>query len=864
MNIRGVSSIFGKNTPLVFIDGMIHEINYPNNHMIEGHMLNPLDVVDLYDIVDVSVSKSGEGHLGGAGSNGVIFVNTEQREETSASIIVNGYGGVAMAPTGLDVMGANQFKEYFKSMLAGEGFSDGTMITTYPWLYGGYEEYYRYNNNTNWQQEFYKPAALQKYYLFLKGGDDIATYNISSGFQSHGGPYDQFRHSRYNLALNGKINISNKFSVIPNTKLALSDSYLTNMGPTSRYNPVTSLMLKPPIMTAHERSTIDGSTLYPYDDVGVFNVSNPAVLIGNSLGSDRTFQLLTSVKAIYQLTDKISVSNVIGTSVSNDRVNIFIPGTGVLQVDSIRNSPRDMTTEFRSTQNHLKVNYSTALSNNRQLNIKAGARVMANTYKNSQAIDLNTASDDFRSLGQGGEYPYLRVNGGEITSMNWISFFADANYSKMDKYYLNASVSVDGSSVFNVKNRYNVYPAISGAWRVSSEEFFSNMSVINDLKLRASYSLTGNMFSGVYQYSKLTYTGARFNNQQGAVRDYNPNEDLNAEKKSTGNVGLDMSFGKRAFNIHLDYYMAYVHNLVINQMLPYNFGFTDYYNNDGVLGINGIELATDARFNLGQSQLVLNAAITKQASEIKSLNFLNADTDFLTREVFGAEYIATVGNPLNAFYGYATEGIYNTDAEADGMIGPKGKEMGAGDVAFVDLDDNKIIDARDKQIIGDPNPDLFGSLNAELLMKKLQFSALFTYSVGNDVYNYVRYLTTGMETYANQSTAVEDRWEEGSTGATLPRAAIGDPNGNNAFSDRWIESGSFLRLRQVTVSYKTPILGMQRDATIYVTGTNLFTLTNYSGSDPETMYLSDPYFMGIDYGKIPLARSIIFGIKLSL
>jgi TonB-linked SusC/RagA family outer membrane protein len=864
MNMRGVSSIFGRNTPLVFIDGMIHETNYPINSMIEGHMLNPMDLIDLDDIVDVTAIKAGEGNLGSAGSNGVIYINTEQRDETSASILVKAYGGVSMAPQTLDVFGASQFRDYFTSLLNGEGYSAGDISTMYPWLNGGYEEYYRYNNNTDWQADLQKPTSLQKYSLFLKGGDDIATYNISTGFQRHGAPYDQWRYSRYNLRLNGKINITNKFSVIPNTKLALSDSYLSNMGPTTKFNTVTSSLLKSPLMTANERS-VDGNTLYPYDDVGAFNMSNPAVLIGNSLGSDRFFQLLTSVKLVYVISPKLSISNVIGTSVNNDRINIFIPQVGVVQEDSVKNSPRDMVTEFRSTQNHLTIKYNTTFSEDRHLDVNAGMRYMANSYKNNSGIDLNTPSDEFRSLGQGVEYPYLRSNGGEVSEMKWISYFTDANYKIQDKYYLRASLSLDASSAFNKENRYNFYPSIFGAWRLSSEEFFSSSSSINDLKLRASYSLTGNMFSSIYQYSKPSYTGRRYNSLGVVVRDYNPNEDLSGEKKSTANIGLDMTFGKRAYNLHLDYYMSYVHNLVINQLLPYNFGFTDYYDNGGVLAMNGIELAADGRINLGQANLILDATVTKQSGKISSLEFINPETEFLTREVFGAEYVAAEGSPLNAFYGYATEGVYDTDADAGGMIGPKGKEMGGGDVAYVDMDDNMIIDERDKQIIGDPNPDLFGSLSATLALKKLQFSALFTYSVGNDIYNYVRYKATSMDSYANQSTDVADRWVAGSTNAALPRAAIGDPSGNNVFSDRWIESGSFLRFKQFMVSYNTSnIFGMQKEATLYITGTNLFTLSSYSGFDPETMYLNDPYFMGIDYGKIPLARSIIFGIKLSL
>jgi TonB-linked SusC/RagA family outer membrane protein len=867
LNLRGISSIFGRNEPLVFIDGMIYEIDYTNNSLIEGHLLNPMDIVDVDDIEDITAIKIGEAQLGSAGSNGVLYINTEQRKETSSTILIKLYGGIALSPARLDVMDDQQFKPYFNNLLIEEGYSPAEINNTYSWLDGGGSpsEYYRYGNNTDWQKELFQPAAFQKYHIFLKGGDDIATYNISSGFLLQGAPYDQWRYSRYNLRLNGKINISNRISVVPHTKLSLSDSYLTNMGPTTEINPVTSSLLKPSVMAPHERSQADGTELFPYDDVGAFNVSNPAVLIDGAMGSDRNFQFLSSVKINFIITPELTLSNLTGTNVNNDRVNIFIPDVGVVQIDSARNSPQDMVTEFRSTQNHTTLTYKKTFNNRHYWNIVAGMRYMSNTYKNNLAIDLNTPSDDFRSLGQGSEYEYLQSHDGELSQMIWLSYFTDMNYAYRDKYYIRVSASCDGSSAFNSENRYNFYPSVFGAWRLTSEDFFNAPAWMNDLKVRAAYSQTGNMFSSIYDYSKLSYTGRRYNSIGVVVRDYNPNPELKAEKRSTINAGLDMSFTRKAYNLHFDYYLSNVNNLVINQSLPYNFGFTDYYDNGGKLRVQGFELSADARFYLGKSVLVLDATATHQTSKITSLDFINPETEFILREVYGAEYIASVGNPVNAFYGFKTDGIYATDAEANGILGPGGRVMGAGDVIFVDTDNNNIIDDRDKQIIGNPNPDLFGSLSASLNFGRWEISTLLTYSVGNDVYNYVRYKTTSMDSYANQSIDVINRWYPGATNATLPHAVIGDPAGNNVFSDRWIEDGSYLRLRQIMISYTTPTLfHLQKEATLYITGTNLLTLTGYSGYDPETMYLNDPYYMGIDYGKIPLARSIIVGIQLSL
>ncbi|MDA3891818.1 MAG: SusC/RagA family TonB-linked outer membrane protein [Salinivirgaceae bacterium] len=853
INLRGVSSIFARNEPLVFVDGMIHEINYPNNQIIEGHRLNPMDLIDVDDIVNISIIKAGEGYLGSAGSNGLININTAESDNTSAAILVKMYGGVSFPFAQQEVMDAGQFKSHFTNMLT----SSPDNASDYPLLSGdkSIPEYYRYNNNTDWQSEMTRPSALQKYYIYLTGGDDIATYNISSGYTRQGAAYDGWYSSKYNLRLNGKVNITKNLFIVPNTKLSLSDSYLANMGPTSERNPVVSSLLKSPLMQAHERSDIDGSTLFPFDDVGAFNQSNPGVLI-DKLGSARNFQLLTSVKVGYVISPKFTLTHLIGISVNNDRQNIFVPDIGVVQLDSAKNNPMDMVTEFRSTQNHTTLTYKNSFNKNHHIVAYGGLRVMSNIYKNNYAIDLNSPSDEIRSLGEGRQYEYLKSNGGEISSLNWMSYFADANYRYNDKYYLRASLSLDASSAFNKNNRYNFYPSIFGAWRIGKEDGINLPSWINDLKLRASVSQTGNMFSSAYLRSKTTYTGRRFNYVGVVVRDYITNDDLAAEKKFSVNTGFDLSFNNKAYNLHLDYHISRVNNLIINQSLPYNYGFTNYYDNGGSLAINGVELAADGRWHIGESVLVMDASVTYQSSKIKKLDFINPETDAIITDVPGAQYIASVDNPINAFYGYKTDGVYTSND--NNITGPSGRPMEAGDVKFVDVDGNGTINDLDKQIIGNPNPDLFGALSGALSYKKFTFSTVFTYSVGNDVFNYVKYKTTSMDSYANQSTDILND-------ASQPTATFGDPKGNNVFSDRFIEDGSFLRVKQFMVSYKTPrVFMLEKEATFYVTGTNLLTLTKYTGYDPESMYQSDPYYMGIDYGKLPLARSIIFGIQLSL
>ncbi|HET6558307.1 MAG TPA: SusC/RagA family TonB-linked outer membrane protein [Prolixibacteraceae bacterium] len=871
MNIRGISSLYGNSEPLLFIDGMIHDYTYATQSLMEGFSINPLEVVDIEDISDISVIKDGTGYLGAAGSNGVINVNTEQKSETSTVIKMSAYGGMSMVPQSLDLMDASQFRGYFSDMLTSRGITD--IDTRYPWLNGGptANEYYRYNNNTNWQESSFKPSSLQKYHFFLKGGDDIATYNISTGYSKQQGLFEDSYYSRFNLRINGKINISNKFSIAPNAKLSLGDSKLPNLGYSTWKNPLTASILMPPLAGEYARDNATGIQLPYLDDVTAFNVSNPASLIKTSMGLNRNYHFLSSVMAQYKFNNHFTLSNLMGINFNNSRESIFLPDLGVVQVDSAANSPGDFVNEFRSSQNHATLAFNTKSASGHSIVMQGGMRYMKNTYKYNKAISLNTPSDDFKSVQQGSKYGYLRTSTGDDRPLIWVSYFGSANYNFRDKYLLDANISYDGNSLLNKKNRYNYYPSLAAAWRVSSERFLSGAKWLDELKVRGSWSQSGNMFSNVYDFSKLFYTSQRVNGMGVIVREAIPNENLELEMKETMNAGVDISLFRQSVNFHVDYYQSAVNNLIIQQTLPQTFGYTTYYDNGGKLESSGLEFSGDIRLQAGSFVWTLGGSVTQQRTEVKSLEFLNPATSNVVTPIEGMDplkggghYITSEGKSVNAFWGYRTEGIFN-DGTASQYIGPNRVSMAEGDIKFADMDGNKIINDADKTIIGNPNPDLFGGINTSLSFGRLELAAFFNYSLGNDIFNYVRYKAESMDSYANQMVSVLDRWTPANPSNTMPRASFGDPTGNTAFSDRWIEDGSYVRLKQLTLNYTLPQgAGFYKGLTLYVTGTNLLTFTDYSGYDPDFLYSNNPFYMGIDYGKMPQPKSFIVGLKLNL
>ena len=872
MKTRGISSLYANTEPILFIDGMIHNYSYADVSLMEGFALNPMDVVDIDDISDITVLKNGSSYLGALGSNGVINVNTEQKAETSTVMKFSAYGGITLTPKQQNVMDPAQFNNYFTEMLNSQGYDANQINSMYPWLNEAppasgtepSENYYKYHNNTNWQDEIYSPSSVSKFHFFLKGGDDIATYNISTGYLSHRGITDNSSYTRYNLRINGNINITDKFSIIPNAKLSLADSKLANQGPSAWKNPNTSALLKAPTMAPNARDKVTGDKLDYLDDVGdVFMVSNPVALTQNASGSNRNYHFLSSITANYRFNEHFNLSTLVGINFNNSRENIFLPDVGVVQVDSAYNSPGDFVYEFRSTQNFTNFTYTNVSTSGHSIVVNAGFRFLANSYKYDLSLDLNTPSDDFKSLGQGSQYSFLRSTTGDNRELKWVSYFGDLNYSFRNKYFVNANLSYDGNSSVNDKNRYNYYPSAGVAWRLSSENFLNEASWLEDLKLRASYSVTGNMFSSIYDYSKMYYTDRRINSFGVLTREVIPNENMELEKRNMINAGLDLSVLKQQINFHFDVFKSNVNNLVIRQELPSTFGYTNYFDNGGKIESTGFEFSADTRFHFGDLVWTLGGSISKEMTTVKSLTFINPGTSNIITTVEGAQFITSVGNPVNAYYGYKTNGLL-TAAEAGKIIGPNGSLMQEGDIKYVGGEDG-IINDMDKTIIGDPNPEFFGGIFTAFTYKNFQVSAMFNYSVGNDLFNYVRYKAESMSDYSNQSTTVLGRWTPANTNATMPRMLYGDPSGNTAFSDRWIEDGSYLRLGQLTINYDVPpIKGFVKGVGIYLTATNLFTVTNYSGYDPDFSYMNNPFYMGIDYGKMPQTQSFIIGLKLDL
>jgi len=862
-SIRGPSTLSGRNDPVVIIDGVLHEIHYPKESPIDGFVHNPLEMVDMDDIENITIMKDAQSHLGSMGANGVIVINTEEKKETSSAIRVHIYQGFTSPSSNkMPLMNAEQFNNYLSQQIASSALSQDEINVKFPFLTGGNDPEGLYSNNTNWQDEIFTSGLLSKYHLFLKGGDNVGNLNMSVGYLKHKGIIENTSYSRFNLSINSKINITKRFSFIPNVKISTSDSYLMEQGASDITNPILAANLKPPITRPY---SVKGTTNDQYlNDVGAFGVSNPLAITHNYKAQNKNYQFMASGKAIYNITSNFSVSTNLNLTYNNSRDNLFTPDKGLVEIDSAKNSMNALVTKFSSLQNNFMILYAADLNENSSLDIRLGNRIMRSTYEYDLGYDLNSPTDDFTTLGSGAEDQFLRMTTGSSRSLNFVSYYTLVDFSFLDKIYLNASLTLDGNSVINKNDRYNLYYSVAGAWNLASGNV-SLLSRYEELKVRVSYGTSGNIFNDVYDYSRLYYVGKRITDVGVIVLESIPNENMEVEKKSTINLGFDMSTAGQKFNTSIDLFYETVNNLIIRQKISSAYGFPYIYNNSGKMANLGAEWTADYRFKTGKSLWTVGFTAASMINKVTAIDqdLAEGERNVILTQIEDqqnntvATLVTEVGGPLYAFYGYETDGVYISGEEANAIVGPKGTIMQAGDVKFKDQNQDGMIDEKDLKTIGSPLPLVYGALFTSFNKGRFKASADIGYAAGNKIYNYLAMKINSADNFYNQHKDVLD--------PKSPRIAYGDPSGNNVFSDRWIEDGSYIRLKHVTLSYDIPANNrFFKKMKVYLTGSNLITFTQYSGYDPEFYYNNDIMYAGVDFGKIPFGRSIILGINFEL
>lgn len=874
---RGINSLYTTNKPLVVVDGMIYDTDDFGGSLISGHTNNPFSLLDMQDVDNITYIKDGSSTYGTKGANGVLLISTIRAKQLATKMEVGVYTGVNFAPKSLPVMNASQFRTYLTDMLQSKGLS-AQQIQAQPYMTDDVNssQYARYHHDTRWQDAVLKNSITRNAYLKIMGGDNIARYALSMGYAKNEGVVDKTDFTRMNTRFNADLNLTARLTASANLAFAYSQQKQQNQGLAPKVNPVYVALVKAPFMAQNEIS--DKGDISPnMADVDTLGISNPSALINNLKATNRSYRFSGSLQFNYAINKAWSVSTLFGITNDKVRENFFVPSKGVvhdtLQAAIARNRSGSQAKRLFAIYSDTWVRFKKTYARIHDVEAVAGVRFQQQQEEQDWALGFNSATDELVNVGYG--VAALRQVGGDLGKNRWLNNYLNVSYGYDGKLFFNAGLAIDGSSRFGTQipgalgfngSKYAVLPNVGAAWLISSERFMSSMPVISFARIRATYTFSGNDDIGDYT-ARQYYVSQNLLGMQGLVRGNIPNPRLQWEVNKKASVGVDAGLLNDAIQVSVDVYHNTTDKMLVKEQAPAASGIDYMYANTGAMKTTGIEAGVNA--------LLINKPGLRWEAGFTLSRYKNTVTALPAGRILtpyaGGTVITETGSAANLFYGYKTNGVYSTDAAAaaDGyttqLVDAGMGTFRGGDVRFVDKDGNKQVNESDRQVIGNPNPDFTGTFNTGLTWKRFSLNALFTFSKGNDIYNYTRAMLESQSGYQNQLTSVVNRWRTQGQVTNMPRATWGDPLGNGRFSDRWIEDGSYLRLRTVSLSYNVKVKpGFVKYITVYALANNLFTITKYLGYDPEFSSTESPLGQGVEVGLAPLYKSTQLGVRIGL
>lgn len=873
LSLRGFNSLYATNKPLIVVDGMIYDDEDYGSGIIQNNINSPLANLDVKDIEDITVIKDGTSLYGTKGANGVVKITTIRPTELTTKIDFTMYGAVNQAPEQLPLLGADAYRTHLSQLEVSRGLSP-SQIGGLPYMVddNGYADYFKYHNNTNWQDQVFKSSVNQNYFLKVRGGDDIAKFGLSVGYLDSKGIINETTSKRYSTRLNAALKLTNKLSVDANLSFINNVQDQWDQGFAYKTSPLYLALTKAPFLATNDINEL-GEVSPNLADVDYFNVSNPKSILANGFGLNKNYRFFGDLKFTYTLNKNWDINSILGLTLNKERETFFIPDNGVADIVLPTafggNRSGSEVQIYNSLYTDTYANYMKTFKNDHNLSTRFGLRVQTNKSESDLGLGYNASTDDFTSVGAGSNL--LRQVGGALGEWNWMNIYANADYNYRNKYFLTTNYAVDGSSRFGDKmdgsNKYALMSSLSGAWMISSEGFMKNFKAIDYLKLRASYGFSGNDDIGNFTAQKY-YVSQNLLGLQGLVRGNIGNPNLQWETVKKFNFGADLGIFNERLNASFDLFSNRTRNMIVYETVGNLSGFDYVVNNSGAMRTRGAELALNARvIKATNFTFDLNVNLSKYKNEIQGLPNGDIFTQFA-----GATYLTSMGKAANLFYGLKADGVFSTTAEAQTADLNRRETNGdltpfvAGDIKYVDRNGDHVIDNDDRMVIGNPNPDLTGSFSTNFTYKRFSLQAFFTFSVGNDIYNGLRYNLEKMSGYENQSVAVANRWRAEGQQTDIPRAVWGDPIGNAEFSSRWIEDGSYLRLKTLVLGYdfKVNDANYIKYIKLYASANNLLTFTKYLGYDPEFSATSSIFGQGTDIGLAPQFRTLQLGLRLGL
>jgi TonB-linked SusC/RagA family outer membrane protein len=879
VRVRGNASLSLNGSPLYVIDGVPVLPDYQQEISVGNQRLNPLNTINPNDIESIDVLKDGAAAAiyGVRAANGVVVITTKRGKVGQAQVGLSIYYGKQYLRKKLDVLNSAQFAQQYNETVANFNAqqSDPANIQAIPFPSGKPLPPY----DTDWQDEVYRPASLQNYQLNISGGTEKTRYYIAGGYFNQQGISQNSGFDRFNFKINLEQTVSDRFRLGTNLNLSRTHNNGSVRSELALGNSGTVLGALSQIPTVPVRNA-DGTY-----GVNPLNQSdNPVGDLLETSNQAIVYQAIGNVFGEFDILKNLRVRSSLGLDFRTQTENQFIsrnyPGTTNADA-STRGSARTATNQQVIWLLENTLTYNPTLGDRHHLTLLAGQSMQASNRFTSGAETRGFVSNAVPYLNFGASV--VGIPGSYNDEWALLSYFARANYDFDGKYLFSASLRADGTSRFTDKYRFGYFPAVSAAWRVSKESFFPQTAAISDLKLRASFGANGNQEIYAYQrFSRYSggsnYQGGGTSIVGGVTQTDIGNNDLRWETTYQYNGGLDLSLLDNRLTFTFDIYNKQTKDLLLAVPIPASAGLppapglptATVTQNIGKIQNRGIEIGlvtTNVQAKDNGFGWTTNFNVSGNRNKILDLGQqVNEQGASVARSIPYTNSISQVGQPLGAFFGYTTQGIVQSDAEGQKLPTQNGGKPHAGDIRFADLNGDGVVNDQDRSIIGNPNPKLFAGVTNNFSYKGVELSVFFQGSFGNDIYNQTRQIIESQSDPLNQSTRVLNHWTPTNTNTDIPRPVRNDPNGNNRVSNRWVEDGSYVRLKNLTLAYNFPTTLTKHAAIqnlrLYVTGQNLITWTNYLGYDPEVS--ADPFSstsFGRDYGVYPQSRTYTIGLN---
>lgn len=897
IRVRGASSITGDNEPLYIIDGVpmsgsgadIGGFDWAGGSNGQTKV-NPLATISPQDIVSMDVLKDASACAiyGAAGANGVVIITTRRGEAGKMHVNYDGYVGLQTFVRKISMMNLHDYAVYQKD-LYNQGFS------TY--LNPVYQDPSLLGRGTDWQDAVIRDALMHSHQISLTGGNAKTQFSISGGYMNQEGTVIGSNFERFSARANIDHEFAKWFKLGGSLSYARTNEKIINNDGESGIL-MSAITMQPDIPVKDKFGNWSGpsnlSASANYNPVAM------AQLFNNRLQRDR---IMGSFYGQFNFTDYLNLRTEYSFDSNTSLNKGFMPtyqfGVRINNINKIYQ--REEHSFYWIWKNYL--NYNQTIGKH-TIGAMLGMEMSRSAWEGTTLQKNNLTNNDIQVMGEDGTYV---TNSGWKDASTTMSVFARANYNYDNRYLITATIRGDASSKFGPAHRWGAFPSVALAWRISNEAWMRDVKQISNLKLRVGYGQVGNSNIGTYLYAaKMRAYASLFGTSFRMATNVNP--DLKWEASEQWNIGVDFGMFNSRIDLSVDLYQKQTKDLLLQPSVPAIIGGNGWddiatpMTNIGRVRNRGIDISLNtAPVQTRDFQWNSNLVISVNRNMVLAMDANNTpiygNIDWYSE--FQTATAIMVGQPMGVFYGFQTDGLFENKedierwaVQVDDGTGhnkiDRNTGVWVGDIRFKDLDGDGFITDKDQTVIGDPNPDFTFGFTNNFSYKNWTLGIVLNGSVGGQILNYTRVKTEGMTSiWDNQSTRVNDRVQFGyydgddtnkdisnlyilnNISTTLPRWNTTDVNRNNRMSDRWLESASFMRISNISLSYTFPDKWMKKihiaKLKLYANIQNVWIFTAYSGYDPEIgAYNQQAGKLNIDTGRYPSPRVYTFGLNLSL